>query len=47
MEATAKLLGISLWELAEYTGQTSISDMNQGKTLDVKKRIKSAMEFFG
>ena len=46
MEATAKLLGISLWELAEYTGQTSISDMNQGKTLDVKKRIKSAMEFF-
>ncbi len=47
MEKTAKLLGISQWELAEYTGQTRISEMKQGKTIDVKERIKLAMEIFG
>jgi hypothetical protein len=46
MEKTAKLLGISQWELAEYTGQSGISDMSQGETLDVKKRIKLAQDIF-
>ncbi|MEM3113198.1 MAG: hypothetical protein QXI33_02120 [Candidatus Pacearchaeota archaeon] len=46
METTAKLLGISLWELAEYSGQTSISDGELNKTVDIKKRVKMAMEFF-
>lgn len=46
MEATAKLLGISIWELTEYTGQGSSSEVNFYKTVDVKKRIKNAMEFF-
>ncbi|HLD98482.1 MAG TPA: hypothetical protein VI815_04095 [Candidatus Nanoarchaeia archaeon] len=46
MESTAKLLGISIWELAEYSGQTNISEMNMNKTVDVRKRIKNAMEFF-
>ncbi|MEK6890699.1 MAG: hypothetical protein AABX03_01025 [Nanoarchaeota archaeon] len=46
MEATAKLLGISIWELAEYSGQTSIPDAILNQTLDVKKRIKNVMEFF-
>jgi len=45
-EKTAKLLGISLWELAEYTGQTHIADYELGKTKDVKMRIKVAMEMF-
>ena len=46
MEKTAKLFGISMWELAEYTGQTDISEENFGKTIDEKTRIKNAMEFF-
>lgn len=47
MEQTAKLLGISIWELAEYSGQTGISDVNFNVTLPVKKRIQTAMEFIG
>ena len=46
MEATSKLLGVSIWDLAEYTGQTNISDANYNKTIDIKKRVKTAMEFF-
>ncbi len=46
MEQTAGLLGITLWELAEYAGQTGISDVDLTVTLDVKKRIKQAEEIF-
>lgn len=46
MEKTSKLLGISLFELAEYAGQTGISDINLNITMPVKKRIKLAMDFF-
>ncbi len=46
MEKTAKLLGISMFELASYAGQIEISDIPLGKTLDTKKRIKLAMEMF-
>lgn len=46
MGATAKLLGITLWELSNYTGQTAISDMKEGDTLDIKTRTKKALEFF-
>jgi len=46
MEKTAKLLGITMWELASYAGQTGISDVSLSKTLDVKSRIKLAMELF-
>lgn len=46
LEQTANLLGITVFELANYTGQTSIADVPLGKTLDVKSRIKLAMEFF-
>ncbi len=46
MEQTAKLLGITLWELADYAGKTGIGDVNLGITLDVRKRIKTAMEMF-
>ncbi len=46
MEKTAKLLGITMWELANYAGQTGISDVSLSKTLDVKSRIKLAMELF-
>ena len=46
MGATAKLLGISIWELSNYTGQTAISDNKMGETVSVKDRIKNAMEMF-
>ena len=47
MEKTAKLLGITMFDLANYAGQTGISDVPLSKTLDVKSRIKLAMEMFG
>lgn len=47
MEETSKLLGITLWDLASYTGQRSdISDNQFNKTVDQKTRIKIAMEIF-
>jgi len=46
MQQTANLLGISIWDLAEYAGQTGISDVNLSVTLPVKTRIKNAMELF-
>ncbi len=47
MEQTAKLLGISMYELAEYAGQTGIPDVVESKTINIKDRIKIAMEIFG
>ena len=46
MEKTAKLLGVSIWDLAEYTGQTGVSDVNLNVTMPIKKRIKIAEEIF-
>jgi len=47
MQQTAKLLGISIWELAEYAGQTGISDVDLSITMPIKQRIKQAEEIFG
>ncbi len=46
MEKTAKILGISIWELAEYAGKTGIGDVNLGITMPIKERIKQAEEVF-
>ena len=46
MENTAKLLGITMYELASYAGQTDVSDAPESKTLDVKERIKLALDIF-
>lgn len=46
MEQTAKLLGVSMWELATYFGQKNIDDENIVNTYDVKSRIKIAMDMF-
>lgn len=46
MEQTAKILGISIWELAEYAGKTGISNVNLSITLPIEKRIKLAEDFF-
>ena len=46
LEKTSKLLGITLWELSEYAGQTGIGNVKLGKTLGTNQRIKLAMEMF-
>jgi hypothetical protein len=47
MEQTANLLGIGLYELAEYVGKTGISDVPESRTMNVKQRIKLAERFLG
>ncbi len=47
MEKTAKLLGITLWELAGYAGAKSSEGYKELKTINTKDRIKTAMEIFG
>lgn len=42
---TSELLGVSEWELMEYTGKTGISDVNLGITLPIQERIKNAENF--
>lgn len=46
MEKTANLLGITIFELADYAGKTGIPDIDLNRTLPVEKRIKYAMEIF-
>ena len=46
MENTAKLLGVSLFELADYAGQGRYADIPEAKTIDEKTRLKIAMEMF-
>ena len=46
MEQTAKLLGITQFELAGYAGQKEVSETPETKTVDVKTRIKLAMDMF-
>lgn len=46
MEITAKILGISLWELAEYAGKTGIGDVNLGVTMPIKERVKLTEQIF-
>lgn len=47
MERTANLLGITLFELATYSGQKPEGpETSLTKTLDVKSRIKTAMDLF-
>lgn len=46
LERTAKLLGVTMYELAEYSGQTGISDVKESRTKSATERIKMAMELF-
>jgi len=47
MEKTAKILGISIWELAEYAGKTGVGDVNLAVTMPIRQRIKLVEEIFG
>ena len=46
MEKTAKILGVSVWELTEYAGSTGIGDVNLSVTMPIKNRIKIVEEMF-
>ncbi|MBD3253395.1 hypothetical protein GF386_06690 [Candidatus Pacearchaeota archaeon] len=46
MEKTSKILGVSIWELAEYAGQTRIGDYSLSVTIPARQRIKLAEEIF-
>lgn len=43
---TAKLLGITEFELAEYVGNTGIADVDLSITMPIEKRIKLAESLF-
>jgi hypothetical protein len=45
LEKTSKLLGVSMFDLASYAGQ-SVREDSEEKTINVKSRIKTAMEMF-
>ncbi len=47
MEKTASLLGVTLFDLASYAGQRpEISEAPFNRTLDVRSRIKTALDMF-
>ena len=43
---TAKMLGVTEWELSEYAGQTKVAEVSYNATITTAKRAKLAMEFF-
>jgi hypothetical protein len=45
-EKTAELLGVSLWDMASYIGQSTISEAHASETLPINKRIKIAEDIF-
>lgn len=47
MERTAGLLGLTMFDLAGYTGQSVSAGVSLTKTIDTKSRIKLAIEMFG
>lgn len=45
-EQTAELLGVSLWDLASYIGQSNIGDAKVAISMPVAKRVRIAEDFF-
>ena len=43
---TAELLGITKWDLMEYTGRTGIPDVKENLTISVDKRLRTARSLF-
>jgi hypothetical protein len=46
MEKTAKLLGVTMFDLASYAGEKGAVDVPETRTITAGQRIKIAMEFF-
>lgn len=47
MEQTANLLGVTMFELADYSGGTNISNAPESQTISAKQRIKFVEDIFG
>lgn len=45
-EKTADLLGVSLWDLAGYIGQSSVSESHLNEALPITQRVKIVEGFF-
>ena len=45
-EKTAELLGVSLWDMAGYIGQSNIGDAKVAISMPIAKRIKIAEDIF-
>jgi hypothetical protein len=46
-EQTAELLGVSLWDLASYMGQSSLSEAKVNESMPIRERLKIVEEIFG
>lgn len=46
LERTSKLLGITVYDLANYVGKTGISEVRLNETLSVKNRVKILERMF-
>ncbi|NPE26820.1 hypothetical protein HNV12_02340 [Methanococcoides sp. SA1] len=46
-EKTAEMLGVSLWDLASYIGQSHIGDAKIAITMPARERVKIAEDIFG
>ncbi len=46
LEQTADLLGVNLWDLSSYVGQSSLGEAKVNESMPVKNRIKIAEEIF-
>jgi hypothetical protein len=47
LEQTAEILGVNLWDLSTYVGQSTISEAKISISMPIKQRVKMAEEFFG
>ena len=47
LEQTATLLGVSLWDLSSYVGQSTMIESRLNQSMPIKKRIKIAEDIFG
>jgi hypothetical protein len=45
-EKTAKMLGITLYDLQSYVGQTGIPEVKYNQTIGIKQRVKMLEELF-
>jgi hypothetical protein len=46
LEKTAKILGITQWELTQYVGKTGIADVNLAYTKEIKRRLSDVESLF-
>jgi hypothetical protein len=44
--ATAELLGVSLWDMASYVGQSHVADAKVAVSMPERERVRIAEEFF-